>query len=208
MHISDGVLSLPVVAAGWIITVALLVITLRWGERDKSIAEQIPKLSIMTGAFFVASLIHVSIGPTSVHLILNGLLGVVLGVLSYPAMFIGLTLQALLFQHGGLTVLGVNTMIMGVPGLISYAVFKIGYKRNISLAALGALCGALATVLAVILLAVVLVTTGEEFVAVAKLAAVAHVPIMIVEAIVTGFVVAYLAKVKPELLPVDLGDKR
>ncbi len=208
MHISDGVLSLPVVAAGWIITVALLVITLRWGERDKSIAEQIPKLSIMTGAFFVASLIHVSVGPTSVHLILNGLLGVVLGVLSYPAMFIGLTLQALLFQHGGLTVLGVNTMIMGVPGLISYAVFKTGYKRNISLTALGALCGALATVLAVILLAVVLVTTGEEFVAVAKLAAVAHVPIMIVEAIVTGFVVAYLAKVKPELLPVDLGDKR
>lgn len=208
MHISDGVLSLPVVAAGWIITVALLVITLRWGKRDKSIAEQIPKLSIMTGAFFVASLIHVSVGPTSVHLILNGLLGVVLGVLSYPAMFIGLTLQALLFQHGGLTVLGVNTMIMGIPGLISYAVFKTGYKRNISLAALGALCGALATVLAVILLAVVLVTTGEEFVAVAKLAAVAHVPIMIVEAIVTGFVVAYLAKVKPELLPVDLGDKR
>ncbi len=208
MHISDGVLSLPVVAAGWIITVALLVITLRWGERDKSIAEQIPKLSIMTGAFFVASLIHVSVGPTSVHLILNGLLGVVLGVLSYPAMFIGLTLQALLFQHGGLTVIGVNTMIMGVPGLVSYAVFKTGYKMNISLTALGALCGALATVLAVILLAVVLVTTGEEFVAVAKLAAVAHVPIMIVEAIVTGFVVAYLAKVKPELLPVDLGDKR
>ena len=208
MHISDGVLSLPVVAAGWIITVALLVITLRWGERDKSIAEQIPKLSIMTGAFFVASLIHVSVGPTSVHLILNGLLGVVLGVLSYPAMFIGLTLQALLFQHGGLTVIGVNTMIMGVPGLVSYAVFKTGYKMNISLTALGALCGALATVLAVILLAVVLVTTGEEFVAVAKLAAVAHVPIMIVEAIVTGFVVAYLAKVKPELLPVDIGDKR
>jgi len=199
---------LPVVAAGWIITVALLVITLRWGERDKSIAEQIPKLSIMTGAFFVASLIHVSVGPTSVHLILNGLLGVVLGVLSYPAMFIGLTLQALLFQHGGLTVIGVNTMIMGVPGLVSYAVFKTGYKMNISLTALGALCGALATVLAVILLAVVLVTTGEEFVAVAKLAAVAHVPIMIVEAIVTGFVVAYLAKVKPELLPVDIGDKR
>jgi len=208
MHISDGVLSLPIVAAGWIITVALLAITLWWGERDKNIAEEIPKLSIMTGAFFVASLIHVSVGPTSVHLILNGLLGVVLGVLSYPAMFIGLTLQALLFQHGGLTVLGVNTMIMGIPGLISYAVFKTGYKRNISLTALGALCGALATVLAVILLAVVLVTTGEEFIAVAKLAAVAHVPIMIVEAIVTGFVVAYLAKVKPELLPVDIGDKR
>ena len=208
MHISDGVLSLPVIAAGWIITATLLVITLRWAKKSGGIAEQIPKLSVMTGAFFVASLIHISIGPTCVHLILNVLLGVVLGLLSYPAMFIGLTLQALLFQHGGVTTIGVNTMNVGIPALISYAVFKVGYKKGISLPVLGGLCGALATIFTVVLLAIVLVTTGEEFVGVAKLAALAHVPIMIIEAIITGFVVTYLAKVKPELLPIDPGDRR
>jgi len=208
MHISDGVLSLPVVVIGWTITAILLVITLWRAEKSGGIAEQIPKLSVMTGAFFVASLVHVPIGPTSVHLILNGLLGVVLGLLSYPAMFIGLTLQALLFQHGGITVIGVNTMNTGIPALISYGVFKMGYKKGISLPILGGLCGALAVVFTVLLLSLVLITTGEEFLAVAKLAAIAHIPIMVVEAIITGFVVAYLAKVKPELLPINLGDRK
>lgn len=208
MHISDGVLSLPVVVISWAITMILLVITLWRAEKSGGIAEQIPKLSVMTGAFFVASLVHVPIGPTSVHLILNGLLGVVLGLLSYPAMFIGLTLQALLFQHGGITVIGVNTMVMGIPALISYAVFKKGYKIKVPLSVLGGLCGALAIIFSVLLMAIVLITTGEEFLTVAKLAVVAHIPIMVVEAIITGFVVAYLAKIKPELLPINLGDRK
>ena len=206
MHISDGVLSLPVIAVGWGVTLTLLAITL-WRSKD-NIVEQIPKISVMTGAFFIASLIHVPIPPTSVHLILNGLLGVVLGVLAYPAMFIGLTLQALLFQHGGITTIGVNTMNVGVPALIAYGIFRIGCSRSISKTLLGAICGGLAVLVTAVFLAICLITTGDEFQDVAKVAVAAHIPIMIIESIITGSVVAFLAKVKPEMLSIDKEDKK
>jgi len=209
MHISDGVLSLPVIIAGWVITIVLLAVTLRWASRRGDIASEIPKLSVLTGAFFVASLIHIDIPPSSAHLILNGLLGIVLGPLCYVAMFIGLTLQALLFQHGGITVIGINTLNVGVPGLICYLTFLAGYKRKISLPVLGGICGGLAIILTVACLVCVLVISGDQFFVVAQLLAIAHIPIMIVEAVVSGAVVGYLVRVKPELLPIPLkGEKK
>ncbi len=206
MHISDGVLSPAVIAVGWGVTITLLAIVL-WRSKD-SIVEQIPKISVMTGAFFIASLIHVPIPPTSVHLILNGLLGVVLGVLAYPAMFIGLTLQALLFQHGGITSIGVNTMNVGVPALIAYGTFWMGCRSGVPKALLGAICGGLAVLITSIFLAICLITTGDEFTDVAKVAVAAHIPLMIIESIITGSAVAFLVKVKPEMLPIDTEDKR
>ncbi len=209
MHISDGVLSSSVIIAGFVITLVLLMITLWWSMKQSDVKEQIPKLSVMAGAFFVASLIHIPVPPTSVHLILNGLMGVVLGALSYPAIFIGLTLQAVLFQHGGFTTIGINTMNMGIPALLAYGIFKIGYQKGIPLVLIGAISGGLAVFISVIFLAMSLITTGEEFIDIARLTAIAHVPIVIIEAIVTGSVVAFLAKVKPELLPIDMErDKR
>lgn len=204
MHISDGVLPLPVVAGGWVITIILLAVTLRWAGKDGYIAKEIPKLSVLTSAFFVASLIHIDIPPSSAHLILNGLLGILLGPLSYVAMFIGLTLQALLFQHGGLTVIGVNTLNIGIPGLICYLTFLAGYRRKISLPILGGLCCGLAVLLTVVCLVTVLVISGEQFVSVAGVLAIAHIPIMIAEAIIGGAVIGYIARVKPELLPVSM----
>jgi cobalt/nickel transport system permease protein len=124
VHISDGLLSLPVLAAGWAITGVLLAASIWWSKRTGNITEEIPRLSVMTSSFFVASLFHIAVGPTSVHLILSGLVGIILGILAYPAIFIGLILQAFLFGHGGVTVLGVNTVIMGVPALVAYGIFN------------------------------------------------------------------------------------
>jgi cobalt/nickel transport system permease protein len=65
VHISDGILSLPVLAAGWAITIALLAVAIWWSKKKGNLEEEIPKLSVMTAAFFVASLIHIPVGPTS-----------------------------------------------------------------------------------------------------------------------------------------------
>lgn len=74
VHISDGVVTWPWLAGGFALA-ALLTAAAMFKVRD----EEIPRIALMTAAFFVASLIHVPIGPTSVHLLLNGLLGVVVG---------------------------------------------------------------------------------------------------------------------------------
>ena len=222
VHISDGVLSLPVLAAGWAVTGVLLAVALWWSKRQGEgwEAEEIPRLSVMTAAFFVASLVHVPVGPTSAHFLLNGLLGVTLGILAYPAIFIGVLLQAVLFQHGGITTIGINTANMGVAALLASAVFKGGCRlargrrerREGSKGSegsegvagiFGALAGGLAVFLAVVFTAVSLILSGGEegtFTAVALALAVAHVPIILVETVVVGSVVVFLLKVKPELV--------
>jgi cobalt/nickel transport system permease protein len=208
MHISDGVLSPAVIAFGWIVSIVFIAFSFKWAQKQGSIAEQIPKLSVFTAAFFVASLIHINVPPTSVHLILNGLLGVVLGALAYPAMFIGLVLQALLFQHGGITTIGINSFNVGVPALISYVAFRKGSAMGLSKPVIGGICGGLAILLTTVFLALVLITAGEQFEMMAKLVIIPHMVIMVIEAVITASVVAYLAKVKPELLPLDKEDNK
>lgn len=204
MHISDGVLSSVVVAIGWVIALSISAFILWRSKQHYDLSERIPMISIMTAAFFVASLVHVPFGLTTVHLLLNGLLGVVLGIMAFPAMLVGLTLQAFLFQHGGITTIGINNVMMGIPALLAYWTFRLGYRKGLSPAFVGGLCGALGILLSGIFLALVLIITGEEFQEVAYAAALAHVPIMIIEGVITGSVVSFLLKVRPELLPIDM----
>jgi cobalt/nickel transport system permease protein len=112
VHISDGVLTWPWLAGGFVLAGVLAAVAMI-RVRD----EEIPRIALMTAAFFVASLIHVPIGPTSVHLLLNGLLGVVVGRRAPLAVLLGLTLQAVLLGHGGFTTIGVNTCVMAAPAL-------------------------------------------------------------------------------------------
>jgi ABC-type Co2+ transport system permease subunit len=62
------------------------------------------------------------------HLLLNGLIGVILGRRAGLAIPIGLTLQMALFQHGGWTTLGVNSCVMGIPALLAWLIFD-GLRR-------------------------------------------------------------------------------
>ncbi len=197
MHISDGILSAPVLIAGFIGTVAVAAYTLRKLDLD-----DIPKVSVITSVFFVASLIHVPIGPSSVHLILGGLVGVVLGIRAFPAIMLGIILQTVLFGHGGVTVIGVNTMMLGTGGLLAYVVWQLRHRFNIKKKEMifGGLAGATGIFSSGIILALALITTGEEFIATAAYTLIAHIPVMIIEALVVGTCAAFLAKVKPDAL--------
>ena len=215
VHISDGILSLPVLAAGWAITFALLAVAIWWSKKKGNLEEEIPKLSVMTAAFFVASLVHIPVGPTSAHFILNGLVGVILGIFAFPAIFIGVALQAFLFQHGGVSTIGINTANIGISGLIAFVIFKWGNKvgmlvmrKELSVWIFGALAGGMAVFLAVIFTAFSLILSSKEaFFAIAIVMTIAHIPIIIIEAIVTGSIVVFLLKVKPELIG-GLGDDK
>ena len=115
MHIAEGVLSAPVLITGAVVAAAGVAYGLK-----KIPANHFMLAGLLGAAFFVASLIHVPIGFSSAHLILNGLLGVVLGWAAFPVIFVALLLQAVLFQFGGFTVLGVNTATMGLGALAAY----------------------------------------------------------------------------------------
>ena len=197
MHISEGVLSAPVLVTGAALAAAGISIGLK-----KMDYEKIPQVAVLSSAFFVASLIHVPIGPSSVHLILNGINGLLLGWLCFPSILVALALQAILFQFGGVTVLGVNTVNMALPGVICYYLFNRLVNRKggaLPLAAAFA-SGFLAVFFSSILVALSLLFTEESFMSVAKLIVVAHLPVMIIEGIITLFCVVFLKRVKPEIL--------
>lgn len=196
MHISEGVLSAPLLATGAVLSLAGLILGLR-----KIKSEDIPKVAVLSSAFFVASLIHIPIGPTSAHLVLNGLIGMLLGWSAFPSIFVALVLQAILFQFGGLTTLGVNTFSMAMPGVLFYYIFRGLFQKSKNLAFLGGfLGGALSLLLAAIFISIALIETEKSFMTVAGTLLVMHLPIAAVEGIITGFVITYLKKVKPEAL--------
>jgi cobalt/nickel transport system permease protein len=124
VHISD-VLA-PAWVAGGFALAALLLLLGGWGMRE----EEIPQTALLASAFFVASQIHVRVGPSSVHLLLNGLVGVVLGRRAALAIFAGLCLQYVLFFHGSLSALGVNTCVMTIPALVVGQLFVLLHRRR------------------------------------------------------------------------------
>jgi len=197
MHISEGVLSAPVLVTGAALAAAGTAVGLKNFDYDR-----IVKAGMLAAAFFVASLIHVPIGPANAHLILNGIVGLLLGWGAFPVILTALALQALFFQFGGITTLGVNTVIMALPAVLCYLFFKALVHRSDLIGLTAAfVCGFLAVLLSTALLAAALVFTEENFLEVALLAAGAHIPVMIIEGIVTAGFVTFIKKVQPEMLP-------
>jgi cobalt/nickel transport system permease protein len=132
VHLSDGVLVWPWYVAGIIVALALVVIAARRLPDD-----DIPRIGILTAAFFVASSIRVPLGPASVHLLLNSLVGVLLGPRAVVAIAIGLGLQCVLLGHGGYTALGINTLIIACPALLARPMFNWFIRHNHESASIG-----------------------------------------------------------------------
>ncbi len=197
MHIVDGVLSAPVLVGGVVLTAGGIALGLR-----SLTLERVPAAGVLSATFFVATLIHVPVGPSSVHLIMNGLAGLLLSWVAFPALFVGLVLQAVFFGYGGLTVLGVNTLVMALPAVVVGLLFRrLAMSPDGRLAALaGFLAGALGIVLAGSMVALVLWLSGAEFIPIAKFVVLAHVPIALIDGLVCAAAVALIHRVKPELL--------
>ena len=197
VHISDGVLPLAMLAAGFLFTLILLVFSMR-----NIRIEEIPKVSLITAALFVASLVHFPIGPTSVHLIMNGLAGILLGRRAFIGVFVALTLQAVFFQHGGLSVLGVNAFNIGVPALLAWQLFekRRGLESPRLEVVFGALAGGLAVLASVLMVSLELLALGEAFNEISLLVIGAHLPVILIESLVVGGAAGFLLKVKPEML--------
>jgi cobalt/nickel transport system permease protein len=196
MHISDGVLPISVAVGGYVASAVLVA----WSAR-RTRSEELPKLAVMTAAFFIASLVHVPFGPTSVHLLIPGLTGALLGSSAFLSIGLGLLLQSLLFQFGGITALGANALMMGLPALACGWFFqRFKGRTQLRQVIIGGLAGALGTALAAIILAALLVTGGEDFFGIAKIALLAHLPVIIIEGVVSAFTIGFLARVKPALL--------
>lgn len=199
MHISEGVLKAEIiipaaVAAG--VWVAYLLYRLNFKD--------IPKIACMSAIFFVASFIHIPLGPTAIHLVLGGLVGAFLGVNAIIAIFVGLLLQALFFGYGGISVLGVNLLMIAVPTIFARYFVKLSFKEQKYQKIYRYICwflvGFIPLLCSSLILSGVLVLNGKEFLAISGLALAANFPLMIVEGIISLFAISFIYRVNKELL--------
>ena len=202
MHIPEGPLSVSAVGLGILgAGAALTAIGTALGLRRIDY-QRVPQVALLSSAFFVASLIHVPLGGASVHLVLNGLVGLVLGWAAFPAILIALVLQSLLFGFGGVTTLGINTLVMALPAVACYTMFHRLTRARSETAAIAAGFGAgiVGIVLGTLLLATSLAAAGKPFEKLAELVILAHLPVAVIEGLVTAGAIVFLRKVRPELL--------
>jgi len=221
MHIPDGYLPIGVTLSGYAVAGLLTWYSLKKinnkypkelkaNEQRKDPRGEIPKASLLTAAFIVASLIHIPVPPTTVHLMLSGLMGMLLGYYAVPAILIGITLQAIMFHHGGITTIGINTINFAIPALLSYFLFsnlirKIKLNTK-SLSLIGFTAGIFGSALSVLMFTLILVifiptelSVIQEKQAIFTLS-LAHIPVILIEGVFSALLLAYLYKTKPKII--------
>ena len=198
MHISEGILSGGVLAIGWAGTIAGVSCGLRKTNPDKII-----QTALISSAFFLASLVNIRIGPSSTHMTLLAPMGLILGHAVFPAVFTAVVLQALLFGFGGILVLGANAFVMGSASLATYLVFGRMLRESSGryrVIVLSFMAGAFAVIIAAVIAGIFLMLTDSDFAGAVKILLIAHLPVAVVEGIVTAFLVMWLKKSAPEFL--------
>jgi len=197
MHLSEGLLRPEILMGG-----ALLSASLTFYAFKTLKDEEIPKTAVLSALFFLASFIHVPVGPTSVHLVLGGIVGAMLGFRAFIAIFVALFLQGILFGFGGLTTLGINLFNLATPTLIGYWLFLLPVQKRITKDILWFFIGFLPLALSAVLLSLTLALNGDVFMDAAKIALLAHLPLMVIEGIITLLALRFIEKVSPTLLHV------
>jgi cobalt/nickel transport system permease protein len=202
MHISEGILSGTTAGQGILFAGAVAAAAGTFVGLRRLDEEQIPKAAVLGSAFFIVATIQVPMFGSSVHLILSGLMGLVLGWGVFPVVLVGLILQMAFFSIGGPTVLGLNTVIMALPGVICYYLFGAaarGTARTIVYAA-GFAAGSLGVVLGALLSSSALLFSDRSFTFIAGGFLALHLVVALIEGLVTGSVVVLLRQVRPEVL--------
>jgi len=202
VHISDGVLPPLIWIGGYAVAgLSAGAVLRRLDER------RIPQVAVMSSVFFVASSIPLPV--PRLHLLLNGLVGVVLGWDAIPAIFLALLLQFLLLGHGGLTSLGVNTVTMGAGAIAGHYAFRLrrifgqpaDRRRKATVDTVFAcLAGAVGVIASGALYFAVNLSADPDYRASSEVLLAAHLPLLVIEPAVTASAVAFLCKVKPELI--------
>lgn len=212
MHIPDGLMSPEVLVIGWIGGLIFVGLSLRKisGRIDD---KTIPFMAVLGAGIFVAQMINFPVGGgTTGHLLGAALATVLLGPWgAVLVLTVILIIQSLVFGDGGLTALGLNVLNMAVIAPIVAWLTLRGLsdhkKIGIPLAAWSSVFVAAVACAAQLSLSYAL--TGGAYGIEAMIAFPTmmgyHLVIGVGEAIITGGVVAYLAKVAPETLDMKIG---
>lgn len=204
MHIPDGFLSLGVALVFWIIAIVAVTLAVQRTQHDLG-ERQIPLMGIMAAFIFAAQMINFPVaGGTSGHLLGGALAAIVLGPWAgILVMTSVIAIQALLFQDGGLVVMGANIVNMGVvTALIGYGLYRgvANAPKNVRLLVAG-VAAWLSVETAALLTSLQLWVSGTSALNVVLPAMLGvHALIGLGEALITVAALGFLTELRPDLL--------
>jgi cobalt/nickel transport system permease protein len=207
LHIPDGFLSLGISIVFWIATLVLLAVAIRKTKGELG-ERQIPLMGIMAAFIFAGQMINFPVaGGTSGHLLGGALAAIVLGPWAGMLVMASvIALQALLFQDGGLVVMGANIFDMGLlTALIGFGLYRsvAGQNRSARLAVAG-LAAWLSVMTAALVTALQLWLSGTSPLAIVMPAMLGvHALIGAGEALITVAALSFIIQARPDLLEAE-----
>ena len=125
IHLPDGVLPVWLWASGYIAAILVGIILFRF-IKEENLARRLPLLGMMAAIMVLGA--SVELIPIAYHVNLTVISGILLGpALIFLATFVVNTILAL-FGHGGITVIGLNTLILSIEGIVGYFLFHLFWK--------------------------------------------------------------------------------
>jgi cobalt/nickel transport system permease protein len=125
IHLPDGVLPFWLWVSGFIIAILVGAILFRFIKRE-DLTKRLPLLGMMAAIMILGA--SVEIVPIAYHVNLTVISGILLGPsLIFLATFVVSTILAL-FGHGGITVIGLNTLILSIEGILGYFLFHLLWR--------------------------------------------------------------------------------
>jgi cobalt/nickel transport system permease protein len=209
LHAPDGFFSLPVVVVGYAVSAAIIGYSV-YRTNQQLNERMVPLMGVMAAFIFAAQMLNFPVaGGTSGHLIGGALAAILLGpwaaVLVMTAV---VAVQALVFQDGGLVVLGINLLNMSILScLAGYAVYRglgmLGSKPS-GLLARGFAAAWVSVEIAAVAAAIQLALSGTSPLSVALPAMVGvHALIGIGEGLITVGALSFIRASRPDLLEVS-----
>ena len=207
LHAPDGFFSLPISAAGYALAAAAVGFAIY--RANRSLNERIvPMMGVMAAFIFAAQMLNFPVaGGTSGHLIGGALAAIILGPWAAILVMTAVVgLQALLFQDGGLLVMGVNLLNMSIVSVLAgYGTYwvsqRLGGGGYTSLMAGGFAAAWVSVVASSATTAVALSLSGTSPLAVALPAILGfHMLIGIGEGLITVFALSFIRQARPQLL--------
>jgi len=206
MHIPDGFLSLIVSIICWVASAAIIGLAI--SKTNKALGEkQIPLMGVMAAFIFAAQMINFPVaGGTSGHLLGGALAAIILG--PWAAMLVMtavIAVQGLLFQDGGLVVMGANILNMGLlTAAVGYGLYRSVSNSNQSTSVKLGIAGVaawLSVMTGALLTSFELWLSGTSQLQVVIPAMLGvHAVIGLGEALITVSALAFILRTRPDLL--------
>jgi len=191
MHIADGIIPVSVCLAADAVALGGAYL---FGRKLE--AEEVPKMGLTAAAVFTVSLLNFPLGGASIHLGLFGFAGILLGVRAFPVVFATLLFQSLVFQHGGLISLGLNSVNMGAGALAGWLIWRaLLFAPSIIPAFLAGFAGIFLPAL-MMAAEFSLAGYGKGIFYIMMI----YLPAAVIEGILTVFIIGFFKKSRPELL--------